>query len=107
MVTSRLLKKSVISPARPEAATTASLPRDAPFPWRCSRIALETREASACGEKPRAQRERMKGSLWPWYGNDVCLGTRRVCGCDRAFLTSLLGLCVWAITFHFILFSEG
>jgi len=34
---SRLLEKSLFSPARPGAAKTAALPRDAPFPIRGSR----------------------------------------------------------------------
>ena len=33
----RLLKKSLFSPARPESAKTASLPKDAPFPMQRSR----------------------------------------------------------------------
>jgi len=49
----------------------------------------------------------MKGSLWPWYGNGVCLGTRRVGGCDRAFLNSLRVLLEPYITSLFPVFLSG
>ena len=49
----------------------------------------------------------MKGSLWPWYGNGVCLGKRRVGGCDRAFLNSLQVLLEPYITSLFPVFLSG